>query len=171
MSRKSSRNPSALIREGKLRTATFDVCLDQDLVEEYRTIEVQRDRRLAETADSLAGASAPDLDEQLGALKESIEEATLTLTFRALSRPRFRELCDKHPPRRDDDGNIVVVEDIIGVHFDTFMAEVIPLSLVDNDLTADDLKILVEEKLDDRQYQDMTDVIWDLNRKKVDLPF
>ena len=36
---------------------------------------------------------------------------------------------------------------------------------------ADDLKVLVEEKLDDFQYQELTDVVWLLNRGKVNLPF
>lgn len=166
-----SRNPSALIREGKLRTATFDACLDQDLVAEYEALTNQRDTRLAETRDSLAGAKAPEFDGPLGELLERIQEATLTLTFRALARPRFRELVDKFPARKDEDGNVAVVEDLIGVNFDEFFGAIIPASLISPELSTEDLRILLDERLDDRQYQGLTDVIWDLNRKKVDIPF
>ena len=168
---KSSRDPSALIRAGKPRTAKFDVCLDLDLVEEYRALEAQRSQRLAETQDSLAGSKAPEFDEPLGALREQIEEATLTLTFQALSQARFRDLCDRHPSRKDDDGVVTVVEDLIGVNYVNFFPELFTLSLVDPLLDDEDVKILVTEKLDDRQWTELTDVLWELNRKRVQIPF
>jgi hypothetical protein len=171
MSRKSSRNPSALIREGKLRTATFDICLDPDLIEEYRQLDAKRSMRLAETQDSLAGSKAPEFDEPLGQLREAIEEATLTLTLRALPRPKFRELCDKFPPRRNEEGTIEIAEDMIGVNFNEFFPAILPLSIVEPELTDDDLRVLVDERLDDRQWGDLTDVIWDLNRARVNIPF
>lgn len=168
---KSTRNPSSLIREAKFRTAKFSMCLDEDLIEQYDALRAQRDAAMAERADSLAGPRAPEFDEPLGQLREQIDEATLTLTFTALARPRFRELCDKFPPSRDENGVINVTEDIIGVHFDDFMAAIIPMSIVDPELASEDIRTLVEERMTDRQYQEMTDVIWDLNRGKVNIPF
>lgn len=164
-------NPSALIRGGKFRTATYDACLDQDLVAQYEDLVQQRDRRIDETRDSLAGGKAPEFDAPLGELLERIQEATLTLKFQALPRPKFRELVDKYPARKDDDGNVAIVEDLIGVNFDEFFPALIPLSLVEPELSTEDLRVLLDERLDDRQYADLTDVVWLLNRQKVNLPF
>lgn len=159
------------IRNGKLRTGTYDVCLDETLVEEYEDLIQQRDAALEQTRNSLAGGAAPELDAQIGELLERIQEATLTLTFQALSRPRFRQLVDAYPPRKDEDGNLTHAEDVRGVNVDAFTERVIPLSLIDPKLDPDTLKLLLEEHVNDRQYWDLANVVWDLNRGKVDLPF
>jgi hypothetical protein len=159
------------IRRGKLRTDTYDVCLDETLVKEYQTLIEERDAAAEATRNSLAGGTAHDLDAQIAALLEEIQEATITLTFQALSRPRWRQLCDAYPPRTDEDGKLTHPEDVRGVNLDAFMERVIPVSLVDPKLDEETLKLLLDEHITDRGYWDLCQVIWDLNRAKVDLPF
>jgi hypothetical protein len=159
------------IRAGKLRTGTYDLCLDEDLVAEYERLIADRDAEREAKQGSLAGGAAVELDQQIGELLERMQEATLTLKFQALSRPRFRQLCDAYPARRDADGKLTHTDDAIGVNFDAFFERVVPLSLVEPKLDADTLKILMEEHVTDRQWQELTDVVWLLNRGKVDLPF
>lgn len=160
------------IRRGKLRTDTYDVCLDETLVKEYQTLIEERDAAAEATRNSLAGGTAHDLDAQIAALLEELQEATITLTFKAFSRPRFRELCDAYPPRKDVDGNITEMADVqSGVNYDAFMERAIPLALVDPDLSPDVLKQLLEEQMTDRAYYELCNVVWALNRTKVDLSF
>jgi hypothetical protein len=159
------------IRAGKLRTGTYDVCLDESLVEAYEHLLEQRDAQREETRNSLAGGATSELDGQIDQLVEQMRDATLTLKFQALSRPRFRTLVDAYPPRTKEDGSLSHREDVVGVNVDAFYERIIPLSLVEPKLDDDSLKLLLEEHLTDRQYQELTDVIWNLNRGKVDLPF
>jgi hypothetical protein len=159
------------IRRGKLRTDTYDVCLDETLVKEYQGLIEEREAAADATANSLAGGTTHELDAQIAALLEQIQEATITLTFQALSRPRWRQLTDAYPPRRDEDGELTHPEDARGVNIDAFMERIIPLSLVDPKLDEDTLKLLLEEHITDRGYWDLCQVIWDLNRAKVDLSF
>jgi hypothetical protein len=159
------------IRNGKLRTGTYDVCLDESLVEEYEALIEEREAAKEATRDSLAGGSVVEVDARIGELLERMQEATLTLKFQALSRPRFRQLVTAYPPRTDDEGKLAHSEDAIGVNFDAFYERIIPLSLVEPKLDPDSLKLLLEEHLTDRQMQELTDVVWNLNRGKVDLPF
>lgn len=160
-----------LIRAGKRRTHAFKVCLDEGLVEEYEQLLEQRDQALSAKRDSLAGGAAPELDAQIGQLLEQMQTATLTLTLQALSRPRFRQLIDAYPPRKGEDGELTHTEDVIGFNFDAFFERIIPLSILSPKLDETTLKLLVEEQLTDRQYQELTDAIWSLNRGKVNLPF
>jgi hypothetical protein len=160
------------IRNGKLRTGTYDICLDETLVEEYETLRQERDTAKDATRDSLAGGQVVELDKQLGDLLERIQEATITLTFKAFSRPRFRELCDAYPPRTDEDGKVTDQTDAVyGVNYDAFMERVIPLALVDPKLDEKTLKVLLEEQVNDRTYYELCNVVWGLNRTKVDLSF
>jgi len=167
-----TKTPSELIRGGKLRTATFDVCLDPDLVEAYEALQDEKERQIERKRDSLAGGATVELDEQISALLEEMRDNTLTLTFKALPRPSFRALMDAHPARKDEDGQLThPQQDYIGANADTFFHALIPIALVEPKLSPEDLRILLEEKLTDRQWDDLTTVVWNVNRKKVDLPF
>lgn len=166
-----TKSASELIRGGKLRTATYDVCLDPDLVEQYEQLIEEKERQREAKRDSLAGGATVELDEQIAALLEDMRESTLTLVFKALPRPSFRALMDAHPARKDENGQLTHTQDYIGANADTFFEALIPIALVEPKLSPEDLKILIEEKLTDRQWDDLTTVVWNVNRKKVDLPF
>jgi hypothetical protein len=160
------------VRAKKLRTGTYDLCLDEDLVAEYERLVDERDRAMSAKRDSLAGGAAPELDEQIGAVLEQMQEATQTLTFKALSRPRWRELMDAYPPRLKEDGSPAHRGDmLLGVNVDAFFDRVVRLSLVAPKMDEETLTILIEESLTDRQWEEITDVVWNLNRAKVNLPF
>jgi hypothetical protein len=166
-----TKNAVNLIREGKLRTGTVDICLDPDLIAEYEQLTEARSVVRHAEFDSLAGPRTVDLDEDIEALGSRIEDATITLKFTALTRPRFRELVDKFPPRTDEDGKTTHKEDLIGVNFDEFYAALIRTSIVEPELTEDDLTTLLDQRMSDRDYQAITDLLWDLNRSRADIPF
>ncbi len=150
----TQQNAADLIRSAKPRTGTFDVCLDPDLVDEYAALV--RDK-----------ADAAEVEQ----LVERIRAATVTLRFRALPRPEFRAAADRHPPRVDAEGKQTHARtDWLGVNAETFFGEVVPASLVEPELDQETLQLLLDQ-LTDRQYETLTDVVWNLNRGKVDLPF
>lgn len=171
VSRPKLADPGALIRGGKLRTDEYRVCLDPDLVNEYERLLAARDAAKAEAADSLAGGRTVELDAQVAEILEQMQTATITLVFKALPRPEFRAMCDRHPPRKDAEGKVTHAEDGIGVNFDSFFDEIVRSTLVAPVLEAEDRDRLFDELLTDRQWQDLTDVVWLLNRAKVSVPF
>lgn len=166
-------DPGALIRSAKPRTAEFRVCVAPDLVTEHERLLLARQQAAESTADSLAGKSATaGIDTQIEALLADIEQHTVVLQLRALSRPRFRAIVDQHPPRQDGDGKVANGLDAqFGVNFDDTMAELIPASLIGPDLDDETRRILLDELLTDAQYIALGVACWDLNRQTVNVPF
>ena len=163
-------DPGALIRGGKLPEKDFPVCVDPDLVAEYEQLVEMRDAAKAAGASSLAGGNTADIDAQFAALREQMDAATVVLRLRALGRRRWRELREEHPPRKDDDGN-VIPQDVLGVNYDAFFDALVRESLVEPQLDDDTLTLLIEERLTDRQWNDLTDVAWALNEARINIPF
>lgn len=163
-------SPSDLIRGGKLRTGEVRVCVDPDLVVAYEHLLTEQAAERSRTRDSLAGGRVNELQEQIDAALEAMEASTITLTFTALPRRRFRALCDEHPPRSDAEGR-TPARDRAGVNFDTFFPILVRESLIGPELSTADQDRLFDELLTDRQWDDLTDDVWLLNRAKVDVPF
>jgi hypothetical protein len=164
-------DPGALIRNGKLRTDTFPVCLDPDLVGEHEQLLARRDEAKEATRDSLAGGSVVELDTEIADLLERMQAATITLILQALPRPKFRALIDEHPPRRDGDGKLTHAEDAIGVNADTFFEALVRACLTAPILDEETLTLLLDERINDKQWQNLADAAWNLNRTTVDVPF
>lgn len=164
-------DPGQLIRNGKLRTDEFPVCLDPDLVDEYERLLLARDAAREADSDSLAGGKAVEIDAEIAELLERMQASTLTLVLKALPRPVFRSLIDKHPPRKDAEGNLTHVEDRLGVNYESFFDALVRASIVSPVLDEDTVTLLLEERLTDKQWQDLNDVAWGLNRTSVSVPF
>lgn len=156
-----------LIRSGALPEKSVPVCLAGDLVAEHEALS--RQLHTAQDTDSLA-SPAGAVRAQMRELAERMAAATVEFRFRALPRRRFRELVAAHPPRRDDNGQLLT-RDYLGVNYEEFFDALIRQSLVAPELDADTLTLLLDEKLTDRQFEDLTDACWNLNRSKVDVPF
>jgi hypothetical protein len=165
-------DPGTLIRNGKLRTGEYRVCVNPDLVNEYEDLVRRRDVAKAAESDSLAGSAAPELDAQIDALLEQMEAATITLVLQALPRPQFRALVDKHPPRKDAEGNIPDINDRrLGVSYDAFFEELVRAQLVAPKLDPADRETLLDELLTDGQWDALTTVAWNINKTAVSVPF
>lgn len=164
-------DPGTLIRTAKHRTVTFPVCVDPDLVSEYEDLVAARSEAGVTPRDSLAaGSDVQQLDAQIAELLLRIEAATVVLRFRELPRPTFRALTDKHPPRKDEDGTLTHTEDFLGVNFETFHPELVRACLIEPELDAETTDLLIDG-LGDRQWEDLTTVVWNLHRKSVNVPF
>lgn len=164
-------DPGALIRAGKRRRAEYKVCTDPDLTDAYDEAVSRRAQIMRQAKDSLAGADTAEVDAEIEQLLPQIEEQTVTLVFESLPRPAFKDMMDRHPPRRNAEGAIEHIEDQIGVNFDPFFDELVRASVVSPKLADEDLTYLLEELLNDRQWVEVTDVVWLLNKRSVSVPF
>jgi hypothetical protein len=164
-------DPGQLIRSGKLRTDEFRVCMDPDLIAEHDRLLAARDAAVEADSDSLAGGRAVEIDAEIADLLARIAAATITIVLRELPRQEFRRLADQHPARKDADGKLTHNEDWTGVNFETFYPVLIRKCLTEPELDAETLDVLLDERLGDRQWEDLTTVAWNLHRKSVDVPF
>lgn len=160
-----------LIRGAKLRRDEYRVCVDPDLVDEYERLLEQKAAAKEAARDSLAGGAVLDLETQIGALREEMEEATVTLVLQALPRREYRALVDKHPPRKDADGKVLPQDERVGVDRDGFYNELARRSIVQPGLDATTLDVLLDDKLSDGQWEELTTRCNLLNRSTVDVPF
>jgi len=165
-------DPGALIRGGKPRTLEYRVCLHPDLIGEYEQAVAERDDARVAARDSLAAAAPPELEQRVKDLLEQIENNTVTLTFKALTRPAFKALMDQYPPRKDAEGKLTHLADArLNVNIDEFFEPLIRASLISPELDDETMTVLIEERLTDGQWDDLTTQVWNLNEGKVDVPF
>lgn len=163
-------DPGALIRGAKLPEQKFPVCVEPDLVAEYEQLVEMRDAAKQAGATSMAGPDTAGIDEQIADVQKRMAAATVTLRLRALGRRRWRELRDEHPPRKDDEGNVLPA-DILGVNYESFFNALLRESIVEPTLDDETLDLLLDERLTDRQWNDLTDVAWNLNEARISVPF
>jgi hypothetical protein len=168
-------DPGQLIRSAKRRTDTYRLCTDPDLVAEYEQLleQIAAEQEAVKERDSLdAAADVAALREQLAAVMERVDAATVVLTFQSIGRPKYRALKDEHPVRKNEAGEIVDRRSVrVGVDYDPFFAALLPLSLVSPVLDEETLTHLVDEVLSNAQWTELTTVMWNLNEGTVDVPF
>lgn len=158
-----------LLADAKLPERTVMICLRGDLAADHEAAERELELAEKQGSDSLAGTGAGAIVDRIEALEQEMREHTYEFRLRALPKPAWRKLCGEHPPRRGDD-NEIVPTDLIGVNAETFYDAIIRACLIDPELTDDEWGQLVEA-LTDRQYDEIADAAWGLNRREVDVPF
>jgi hypothetical protein len=159
----------ALLADAKLPEKTVPTCLRGDLVAEHEAAERELEQAQNQQGDSLAGSGVGALADRIGALEAQMRASTYPFRLRALPKPKWRALCAEHPPRRGEDGEVVDT-DRIGVNAETFYDAIIRACLVDPQMDDTDWSALVDA-LTDRQYDELADAAWGLNRREVDIPF
>lgn len=164
---------ASLIREARLPERTVRICLRSDLVGQYEALtrELAQAKAERKKADSLSDVNLTPITDQLTALEEDMQMATVDFVIRALPRPRFRALIAEHPPRKGDDGNVLPADVISGVNTVSYFEALVRACVVEPQLDDSTWNILLHEKLSDRQSQDLSDAAVDICRDKVDLPF
>jgi hypothetical protein len=161
-----------LIRGGKLRRDEYRVCLDPDLVDEYERLLEAKASATARDADSLAGGQAVELQQEIDGVLEAMEAATVVLVLQALPRREYRTLVDKHPVPRDADGKASRQRDErAGVDYDEFFSELARRSIVEPELDAPTMDLLLDERLSDGQWDELATKCNLINRSTVDVPF
>lgn len=161
-----------IIRGGSLPTKSVTVCMHADLQAEHEDLERQLQEALTAPRDSLAaGGNAKEISERMQALEEQMREHTVDFRFRALPRPKWKALLAEHPPRKAEDGGIDERDKYIGVNTETFFEAMIRACCTEPALSEDVWRILLDERLTDRQFDTLSNAGWALNRSDVDVPF
>jgi hypothetical protein len=161
---------------------TLPVCLNGNLTGDWEAAERDLERARAELlgSSSKEGADIGALIDRVRALEAEMLEHTDTWRLRALPRHKFRALVAEYPPRRvaADDSEILDEDRTIGLNRKDFFPALIRASVVEPELDDDDWDWLLGVEgdddsgvLTDRQFSDLSDVAWFLNRGEVEVPF
>jgi hypothetical protein len=139
------------------KTVKLYVGGDLDLVDEYDQLQAA-----AANPTSLAGPDTARLDE----IRQELQAATMVFRFRALGRRRMQKLLDDNPPRKDKPR-----DQLHGFNEETATDALIRKCLIEPDLSDQAITDLLEDQLTDGQYEQLSDTVWALNRRAVDVPF
>ena len=139
------------IKAARLPERTVEICLRGDLVAEHEQAERDLEQAQRTATSSLAGNGSAAIAERLEALEAEMRESVEVFILRALpqrpnprdGRPTWRELLDRHPPRRGDDGEIVEADKGMMIDTSTFYEDLIRLSVVSPELDDEDWSDLV----------------------------
>lgn len=162
------------LKQARLPERSEPICLRGDLVADFEAAERDLKRVQESTTDSLEDGIGPIVD-RIEALRAEMLEHTEDFRLRALPKPRFRALIAEHPPRRTQgedgsEGELDAGDANLGLDRSTFFEALIRASIVSPDLDDDDWAALMEV-LTDRQFGDLSDTAWFLNRGEIDVPF
>lgn len=166
------------LKKAKLPERTVTLCLNGDLVAEHEQLERELSQAKKSSANSLAGDGSAEIAERIEALEAQMLEATETFVLRALpqrkvpgdDRPTWDELIKRNAPRRGDDGEIVE-EDREGLlNKATFSDDMIRSCTISPEMDDEDWQNLFAA-LSDRQYVDLSNAAWLLNRGEINVPF
>lgn len=155
---------------------TVPICLAGHLVADWERADRELQRAQKEGSNSLEGGGVGELVDQVRTLESAMREHTDQFRLRAMPRHEFRALIADHPPRLGDDGDPVREDAQVGVNRETFFAALIRASVVEPALDDEDWAFLLgdagkEGVLTDRQFTDLEDAAWFLNRGEVNVPF
>jgi hypothetical protein len=168
-------------REGTQRpTRSIEICLKGDLVADWEAAEreLNRAREEQRSASSKEAPGLGSLIEQVRALEAQMREHTETWVLRAMPRHKFRALVAAHQPRKGDDGEPIAEDARLGLNRATFFPELIKATVVTPELDDEDWAWLLGDEaagedgvLTDRQFGDLEDASWFVNRGEVEVPF
>lgn len=187
---KNAKDIKAMLKAAKLPEDSVPICLRGDLQASFE----QAERELAEVerskaSDSLAGNGSRAIAERIDALRQDMRENTVEFRFRALHRHVWKALRDRHPPRLKEDGKPDERDIFVGVNMETIFDDLIRSCLVEPELDEEDWRVLLgdtdedrarleaegkpveEGTLTDRQWNQLADCAWTLNRGEVSIPF
>lgn len=175
------------LKRAKLPERTVTLCLNGDLQAEFEQADAVLSGLVENPPDSLdTGTDAAR--ERVEFITEQMREASQVFRFRALPPPDWDALLAEHPPRQGEDGE-PVKDDAVGVNTATFYDAVIRTCCVDpvptdeqwryllgdNPARAEELKAegkpVEKGVLSSRQFGQLADAAWRVNRSAVDVPF
>ena len=163
----------ALIDAAQPAQRSIALCLRGDLVSEFEELERRlEDAQASDKGDSLAsGGTVRAIIEQQDALREQMKASTVTVVLRAMPRKDFRNLCDRHPPKVDEDGKVDPDDARAGVNTDTIWDPLIRACWSTPVIDKARMTLLLDEKLSNRQYERLALLAMNVNQSDVDIPF
>jgi hypothetical protein len=95
-----------------------------------------------------------------------MRDSTVPFTFRAMPRPKWRHLLAAHPPREGNDRDAEM-----GYNPDSFYPAIIRACVIDPEITAEEWSELLDEKLSDNQFAQLSAAAFVVNEGDVSIPF
>lgn len=178
-----------LLASAKLPERTVPVCLRGDLVAEHEAADRALVEAQRQPSTGKEGSGVAELVERVEQIQAEMRDSIYPFVMRALTRPRFRALMAAHPPKRQDNGDPDPADAQLGFEREAFFEALLKLATVDPemgidaeayfaDLLAGKEPVLPDgdwpelfDKLTDKQYGDLTDAAWYVNRDEVIVPF
>jgi hypothetical protein len=164
--------PEEIIRGAKLPERVVPVCMRPDLQAEWERLDRELGKARSQSLDSIeGGATLRALAEQLRALEAEMAYSTVEFRLRAMPRPAWKAFLLAHPPRKGEDGKVLERDAYVGVDVDAFFPALVRRCTISPQLSDELWQLLLDEKLTDRQFDDLSNAAWALNRGEVDVPF
>lgn len=115
----------------QMREESTQICLRPDLLDEFEKADAELVRsRAADTAGNRltdgTSKKTRELAEKVVALQGQIDDTAITFRFKAMSKDRWRALCDTHPPRAKDQ-----IDAYAGYNRDAVLDAAVRLCLID----------------------------------------
>lgn len=152
---------------------TVEICLAGDLVAEFEGLT----RDLEEAAQRPSTNSIEDdggmreIAAAIEALRERMRDDTEIFVIQALPGPKYRALKAEHPPRQNDEGEIVDEDKFLDANLDTFAEPLLRACLVSPEHDDDADWSETVDRLTDRQYEDLINAAIYVNKGRVEIPF
>lgn len=166
MARKEPQDFKAKLAKASLPERSMPLCLNGALQGEY-------DELAAELAGLPAGEQrlgrnpeAVRISKRMLEISEEMRDSEVVFRLRALPRKDWKSLWAQHPAKDDDTPG----SKALGVSLEAFLEQLVRQSIVDPALDDEDLETTLDV-LTDKQYSDLTDLAWSLNRGDVSIPF
>lgn len=156
--------------EAKLPTRSVPLCLRGDLIGAWQDLE-RRFKEANEAAEedtlaSTASAEARDLAQQMADLEEQMRASTRAFRLKGIPSSEWQELLKKHPPREDDEQ-----DQRAEFNRTTFPVAAVAACCAMPKMTVAQAEKLVDEKLNDGQWNTLFASIWNMHTTVVDVPF
>lgn len=159
-----------LIGSARRAERSVQLCLRADLTAQMQDLQRQLEaaEKQAAATDSLAGSGVDvrGLAEQIEAVRKEMLGHTATFTMRAVPRRRWTELVAAHPAREGHP-----TDTVLGLNEDSFFEVLLKECTVAPALDDDDWKHLLDDVLSDAQWKTLTNAVWGVNCRDVDVPF
>lgn len=158
---------SKLLASAKRPERTVVLCMRGDLQADWEDL----DRKLIAARTQRVATLAGGTEEEAGfaakiqELEAEMAENSITFRLRALPRRQFLELTQAHPPRAGDER-----DKSIGLNADTYYDALIGACLLEPELEQDELTEFLD-LLTSRQFEELMEAAWNLNRGDVSVPF
>lgn len=161
---------TTLLAAAKLPERTVPVCLRGDLVAAHEAADRALAEALRTPPTGKEDGGAGPLIAEVERLQKQMRDSTYQFRLRAMDRAAFRALMAANPPRRTENDEPDPGDVQTGFNRETFFDALLKACTVDPVLTDEQWTDLLG-KLTDRQYGDLTDAAWYLNRDEVSVPF
>lgn len=175
----------AIIANRKRSYRTVPTCMRLDLAQEYEDLDEQLRTLLAAKKSALKGSDSlggedlsddpvvADLVARMDALREEMLDATVKFRAEPVGDAKWNRRVLEHPPRRLEDGTVVVTDARLGIDVDAFFRTLIPESVVWPKLEAREWADLLsgENALTNGQVSAFATAIWSLNQEDTNVPF